>query len=220
MFDSIARVASQLAFTVMAMTVTTLIIQRTTVVHSFDPVPQEQRAAIRFCPDDPWRLTVKNLSFISVPGLKVAYVYRGVTDAKIETDRDWTLYPNGPTERKDSGHYYSWDLGNQLAGETVNIVFCFPKGLKESDIRRVAASGRPRMFVRTDNANSIDITESPTKALIDAPLFIILIGWLVTLGASLYLFIKLVSLIFRVMRRGDDEKPQPAPSTEEAANKT
>ena len=78
MIENIGRVASQLTFSVVAMGISTLLIQRTTVVHSFEQVPQAERASARFCPDDPWRLTVKNLSFISVQGLKVAYVYRGL----------------------------------------------------------------------------------------------------------------------------------------------
>jgi hypothetical protein len=213
MIENIGRVASQLTFSVVAMGISTLLIQRTTVVHSFEQVPPAERASIRFCPDDPWRLTVKNLSFISVQGLKVAYVYRGLPATKIETDRDWTLYPNGPADRKDSGHYYSWDLGNQLAGETVNILFCFPQGLNPDDVRSV--NNRSRLLVRTDFANSVDVTESATRAIVDAPLAIILIGWLASLGAVLFLFIKLFALGVRLVRRRfgarTDAAPEPSP---------
>jgi len=197
---------ANIAMTVIAIAITTLVVQRATVVHSFEPVPEAQRAALRFCGTQPWRLTVKNLSFISVQGLKIAYVYSGLSDTKIETDRDWTLYPNGPTEKKDSGRYYSWDLGNQLAGETANIIFCFPNALTAAEIRTV--NNRSRLYVRTDNANSTDVTESMTRPLLEAPLLIVLLGWLAALGIVVYGVIKLLGLTaLLVRRRRGEEKP-------------
>ena len=203
MLADLSRNLANIAMTVISIAITTLIVQRATVVHSFEPVPAEQRAALRFCATDPWRLTVKNLSFISVQGLKVAFVYSGLSDTKIETDRDWKLYPNGPTDKKDSGRYYSWELGNQLAGETANIVFCFPNGLNAADIRTV--NNRPRLYVRTNNANSIDVTESATRPLLEAPLVIVLLGWLAALGIVVYGIIKLLGFLTALLRRRRSE---------------
>lgn len=206
----IAKQAFNIGIAVVASALSALVVQRATVLHTFEAVPEAQRAAIRFCPDDPWRLTVKNLSFIPVQDLKIAYVHTGLPKANIETDRDWVLYPNGPTDRKDSGRYFSWEFGNVLAGEAVNIVFCFPKGLSAEDVLKF--NGRERTLLRTGNANSINVTGSSARSLVDMPVLALIAAWLAMLVVLLWLCIKLFSWGAALWSRLRKPPDAPAPT--------